>query len=468
MFKNFLQRVIQNAGDVPVDISAPKQALLLMLFLLASLLPVSLNFATEPNSARCKYSVRDVGFVNVHSFGWRLTLAKPPELSKTEFEQWDAKIAVALQRTNVHHLWVAPDSQVFSDLRSQLRSRNTPAETIGGILSSSNDEHFVFCTTKDGKSELEPMIRQAEQLANSPFRQKILEACCDSLCTVILIESASQEKNAAARKLLTAAINKLDKQMWMLEKPTEKAPGALVLTIAEQESESWFCRSIGLGSTADPTFAIAYGQGRILGDLIPLDQASVDKLVGTASICGGDCECELDKDWLYGRQFVHRWPKDLERRAEKSLNFDPHAAYVKSEVASIVRKTRTNPNAKRIDLGPGLIIHDLDDLETKADLARQNTTGTPEAISKNPRDQSDTTRNSKPSDRHAPSTQAESRDSSEIADQPAAPNQTSNRHSDQAELHEPAGNGFRAPVVILVLLALVFGGVIFWSLMRAA
>ena len=64
---------------------------------------------------------------------------------------------------------------------------------------------------------------------------------------------------------------------------------------------------------------------------------------------------------------IHRWSLELERKTESSLNFDPHAAYVQSEVATIVRKARDDAvESKRIDLGPGLIIHDLEAMENQS------------------------------------------------------------------------------------------------------
>ena len=88
--------------------------------------------------------------------------------------------------------------------------------------------------------------------------------------------------------------------------------------------------------------------------------------LGEPQFAEGDCECDLDRDWLYGHQMVHRWTTNLENQALSTLNFDPFAAYVKSEVAAIVRKAgRESSPGDAIDLGPGLIIHDLDAIESK-------------------------------------------------------------------------------------------------------
>lgn len=318
-------------------------------------------------STLCKYSVRDVGFVEVHSFGWQLTLAKPDGISESEFVELDKQIHSVLEKTNVSHLWVSLDSQSFQNQIASVKNPAQNAAEITGILSNTKDQCHVFSDWDLTRENRSRTLQALELLVGDPIRNQILNGCSRSLCVVVLIEGNDVGANARAGKLLTATTQKLEKQMWLLEKPTESPPQSLLISVDQTAEATWLKRTLGLPDPNQPCFGIFYGQGRRLGEWIPLKDATVDKLVGRASICGGDCECDLDRDWLYGHQFIHRWEKSLERQAEETLNFDPHAAYVKSEVATIVRKAGRNAgNTPSINLGPGLIIHDLEPLESNS------------------------------------------------------------------------------------------------------
>ena len=120
-----------------------------------------------------------------------------------------------------------------------------------------------------------------------------------------------------------------------------------------------------------PVVVVLYGQGVVLGEPIEADDQLQEKLVARASICGRDCECDLDKEWLYGQQILHRWTLAHERAAETSLDFDPHSSLVQAEVTQILQKSNPQGGAVGIDpaatLGGGLVIHDLDELEAPAE-----------------------------------------------------------------------------------------------------
>ena len=325
--------------------------------------------ATEPpvSSFRCKYSVRDVGFVDVHAFGWQLTLAKPKQMDREAFQELDSKVRRVLLRSNVSHLWIPSDSDEFQARMTEAGTGGQVASAGAAILSHSAGESFLV-SQWDHVSELnESWVNSLSDLVDSDLREELLRACSESLCSILLFETDDADQNLAGNRILQSAIKKLSGQMWMLEKPTEKPPRFFVLSRSAQAQEKWLTLTLGAGRIREPSFAIVYGQGRRLGGMMPLSQSTPEKLVGRASICGGDCECDLDRDFLYGHQLAHRWSLEMERVTESTLNFDPHAAYVKSEIATIVRKAgRAASDSRRLELGPGLIIHDLEPIDGKS------------------------------------------------------------------------------------------------------
>lgn len=313
---------------------------------------------------KCKYSVRDVAFVNVHGKVWQLELIKPKAVDAAEFDKWNDILRNKLQRSNVGHVWLPADSREAQ--KWQKRPNSTHDSHPMMRLCGPNATVIPF-TVEPSNSSFE---QQVDLLLDSPARRKILDNLVRALCVVVLVESGNSLEDVNAANAATAAIDKLKRQMWTLEKPTDLGPVLVTIPASQKNEESWLLRSLGFEETNMPAVAIVYGQGRRLGEILTAENITVEKIVGRASICGQNCECDLDRNWLYGQQMIHVWPKRLERAAERSLDFDPNAALVMAEVAQILQKNSAGVAAdRRVDLGGGLVIHDLDSIEPSADTA---------------------------------------------------------------------------------------------------
>lgn len=332
-----------------------------ILMLLVACLGSSLFTTCDRLPARCKYSVRDVAFVNVHGKTWQLQLIKPKNIEAEEFRDWNRGLKSKLENSNLGFIW----HQEESEAGQRLIAQTNPAD-----LASIRNRKLPLCAI--GHTGVEPMSITMDQnlsfsdnlenVINSPARSKTLEHVVESLCVFVVVESGNPEADRHALQTVKGSIDQVNKQLWTLEKPANQGP-AFVSVNSLDKHEQVFLQSIGISSqVASPTVAVIYGQGRRLGGLITGKELTIEKLVGRASICGQDCECELNRDWLYAAQMIHDWPKEQERLAEASLNFDPHSAFVIAEVAQILRKTGGNPiDEDTIDLGGGLIIHSFDD-----------------------------------------------------------------------------------------------------------
>ncbi len=319
-------------------------------------------FATTPRAGTlrlnvpCKYSVRDVAFVNVHGRSWQLNLIKNSNIQQSDFEKWNESLRIKLADSNVGFVWHDSDS----DRATQLVGRS-----VAGKTSISNDLPMMFLSGPQGvtlplavESNL-PFEQQIDLLVDSPARKKILNQLVDSLCVVLLIESGGQA-DSKAMTAAKSAIAQVNNQMWTLEKPTDKGPALETVSVEDVKNEKWLLSSLGVDVDALPAVVIIYGQGRRLGEVLIEDNITSNKIVGRASICGHDCECDLNRQWLYGQQMIHGWTKNHERMAEKSLSFDPNSAFVIAEVAQIIRKNSTKHSLdERVNLGGGLVIHDL-------------------------------------------------------------------------------------------------------------
>ena len=66
---------------------------------------------------RCKYSVRDVAFVNVHGKSWQLRLVKPVGVTPERFEKWNVALRNQLADSNVGYAWYDAESDIGKQIQ---------------------------------------------------------------------------------------------------------------------------------------------------------------------------------------------------------------------------------------------------------------------------------------------------------------------------------------------------------------
>ena len=321
-----------------------------------------------PTSLPCKYSVRDVAFVNIHQQPWQLQLLKPTSKASGQLELWDTSIARSLERTNIDYTWVDTDSPQGKLICQRVKDANQNVDTgIVAVMSHPSNETNVLKIWDPLKIEVE-----INELVESPTRQLVLNNVSECLCQFLLIKSGNPKSDLLAQQAVQQARDAINKQMWSYEKAPDLGPMLCELKPEDREREAWLLQSIGLSADdlKQPVVVVLYGQGISLGEPLTGTDQLKEKLIARASICGRNCECDLDKQWLYGKQFLHRWTLANEQAAESSLDFDPHSTLVQAEVQQIIQKAQTAGNSvgtePPVQLGGGLIIHDLDALNSSA------------------------------------------------------------------------------------------------------
>ncbi|MEM7453233.1 MAG: hypothetical protein AAF456_02650 [Planctomycetota bacterium] len=294
----------------------------------------------------CKYSVRDVAFVDLNPYQWQLHF----QASSSPTEEQKNMLRDRLDRSNVSYLW-------SDDREGQDSTEANPGEGSMPLISLRRGDLTTDISADFSDDDSLDQILDA--LLISDKRTEILSTCCDSLCVMVLVESGDAERDSHAAAAAAEAVTRIENSMWTLEKPTEK--GAALIVVSDLEAEKWLLHSLQIDQDALPAVAIVFGRGVRLGDVMTDELITPDRLSALAAICGRDCECDLDPDWLYGPSLVHVWNLDNERSAENSLTFDPNSALVIAEVSQILNKNarRGSGVPPELDLGSGLVIHDL-------------------------------------------------------------------------------------------------------------
>ena len=331
---------------------------------LAPVLAAMLGATVNP-AWGCRYSVRDVAFVNVHGAPWQLHLVPPPSSIDDASElpgqpaQWRQVVAERLADSNIQHTWFDATTPEGSNVLS-LFDQVHPAKPCMALV---NGEGMVT------RLDLLPdgLAATIDALVDSPVRSQILDAVAAALCAIVVVENKDPERVAEIQEIVQVAARQVHDQMWMLEKPTRHGPVVINVPYDKQTQEKWLLKSLGIDDLHDrPAVAIVFGQGRRLGPVLYDEEIQTATIVARASLCGRDCECDLDRRWLYRSQIIHRWPDERQRMAEENLDFDPYSALVLAEVNQIIQTNRQVGSGKVVDLGPGLRIHDLAQVEATA------------------------------------------------------------------------------------------------------
>jgi hypothetical protein len=190
------------------------------------------------------------------------------------------------------------------------------------------------------RSLVETVSSSLESVLNSPTRRQILEKAADCYGVVLLMEGPQQDRNAAAREAVSAAISYVSSQLEYLPKPIARGPQMVVLDHASLAREEMLLWTFGLKpqDVNEPCAAIFYGRGRWIGPLFRGEMLTDENLLRVLPVIGADCECGLDHRWLQGTMLPARWDESLQQKVAASLGFDPESPMVKMEMVSIIRR----------------------------------------------------------------------------------------------------------------------------------
>ena len=320
------------------------------------------SLSTASVTVACKYSVRDLAFVDIHDSEWVLMAVQSPDTSKPQSDEWHTTITGALENTNVRCQWLAPTSSDAATVRQLFTDHSQPL-----LLAVRGPDGVTTPLWPKHLKAQEPSAAVAMQsalshLIESPSRDEVLNETVTALCVLLIVDGSdtSDARRESIHRTVRTAADQVATRSWALDKATQRGPQVVVVSAEERARERWLLWSIGLDANAtDSAVAVIYGAGRCLGETVYGDEIDEERLVRLASVCGRDCECDLDRRWLYGRQMLLRWGERRAILAESHLDFDPQSAMVIAETNAILsRATARRPRASDLP-SPGLIIHDL-------------------------------------------------------------------------------------------------------------
>lgn len=273
---------------------------------------------------RCRFTVRDIGFVNLSGPLYTLRHAGTheqrlgPELTAL-LEGWalDGNVAVGtredqdagggwwLEREGLAPLLLREDAERSGD-------RRPDAAEARSVLQSA---------------------------LHSPLRDEVLARCLGSFAIMLLVEGTDSAANEAAREELADVRGALRGVQDQLPRPIRRPLEELILPRAKGEAERVLLWSLGLGSDETrPAVCVLYGRGKLAGRVMVGKQITGQELLAQLYLVGESCECDTPRDWVNEPTIPMAWTERQRVRAASELGFDPESPMVRAEVVRILER----------------------------------------------------------------------------------------------------------------------------------
>jgi len=285
----------------------------------------------------CRYSVRDVGFVDITSMPYRLY-----GYVKNDTPQ----DAMAIIKQVSYAALV--DSNVEAEIINVDQQRDHPAMGYVHLWKMTSFPGAILVSPKGRSLELpisdsNGLFKEAVWSAfnasiSSPKREEILEKTVRAYCVVLLIEGKDVAGNKRTQEHVAGAIAEIAKTMSQMVKPVEEPPCLVVIPRKSLSQEKVLLWSLGLegNEISEPHAAVIYGRGRHIGPLLKGEEITRGNMLNILSVVGSACECGLDRKWVLGTMLPVRWGSELQSEATKYLGFDAESPMVKTEISQIL------------------------------------------------------------------------------------------------------------------------------------
>ncbi len=278
--------------------------------------------ATGPEAPRCRYTVRDVGFVDLGDPGYRLLIPDHAE----DAEQLARLGRVLFLDGNVDLERIPeeghPDAWRF-------RKTNQPllVSPTGTTLPLSSKEGV-------DKTALLGSVLKSES------RRALTRACLDQLCSVLLVHGSDDAANRRANEACRKAIEEIEDVFDLMPKDVGKPPEILIVEAGNGARERTLLWSLDvpLGDRSQPSVAILFGRVRRMGTTLHGDAITQSAVRARMDWIGQSCECELDRTQMRGHRTPLEWGGTEQALAAQRLGFDPEDPLVKAEITAILAR----------------------------------------------------------------------------------------------------------------------------------
>ncbi|MAF11289.1 hypothetical protein CMK11_12630 [Candidatus Poribacteria bacterium] len=311
----------------------------------------SLLFVTAGVAWACKYSVRDVAFVDILPQPYHAYIHVNAETSPEARAEIASAAAAVFLDANVTGEVVDLDAHAN---HPSAREVSRPAPRI--VLESPDGRVMSLPIGRGADPSADEVWAAIEAVATSRARRQVRRRMFDAHSVILVVEGAAADANRRAARIAQEATTRVEGGMDALPKPIAKPPHTVVIPADRAAEEAVLLWSLGVvRAHDDDAYVVAlFGRMRRLGDVLTVPGATEDALYKMLDLVGQDCECTLDRSWMQGMMLPHYWDTQDEARALDSLAFDPGNPLVIAEVSRIVNRPSILTDAPTDSVGGSL------------------------------------------------------------------------------------------------------------------
>lgn len=299
----------------------------------------------------CRYSVRDVGFVELQPKPYRLIYFYDPESApqKSALESVKSAATAIFLDANVRLDPAEFNDSAYTDYWNRLTDPK-PALPFGLLVDPEDRTLSIPYPPENPESSQDTLKERAwswvESIVKSPGRDKILALAPVAYAVTLLVEGDDPQPTEKARQSITTAILEISEFIPSMPKPVDTPPKLSVISAKQREAEKILLWSLGMEwkATSDPQVATIMGKGRRIGPSLPGPLITATRLREILSVIGQDCECELDRSWMQGPMIPAVYGREFRQEAYVQLGFDPENPSVKSEISRIISRGPNSQN----------------------------------------------------------------------------------------------------------------------------
>lgn len=294
----------------------------------------------------CRYSVREVGFVDLDEAPYHFYLY-PGNASEDAVARVKRAAYTAFIDAHVIIHEVGPDTKTEADYVKRHHLESFPA----GVLVAPEGQSLPVDFPADALEDDDALLDILHPLVQSPKREELAEKVVGPFCTLLLIHGDDAKLNVTTKAKIEAAIEELTDNMDQLEKGTEVPPQLVELTAAERNAEIPLLWSLGLEpkDLGQPRVAVLFGRARRMGSILRADRVSQESLMEVLTLIGASCECGLDRKWMQGPMLLLEWDNTDQAELAKHLGFDPESPLVKTEISQIIAQGMAQGTTNKMD-----------------------------------------------------------------------------------------------------------------------
>ena len=297
------------------------------------------------NTFACRYTVREIGFSDIGSMPYIIYVYTKSDMSENDNSTIKKLSFALLYETNVK-LEIVNIDEVKDSITLYYLDKYNIQSFPSALLVYPEGGAMICPFSYPGRSFDESVWLLLENLVSSSIRKSIIDQLLRSYCVVLVVEGKNPTKNQNAMREAKGAIREISGTLNQMPKVVSSPPALLVIPYEKTYEERVLLMSLGIKEeeTNEPSVAVIYGRGRIIGPVLQGEQITKRKLFNLLTVVGADCECGLDQSWILGRMIPLRWESSVQSELVKYLGFDVENPLVKSEMSQILSVKPTPDN----------------------------------------------------------------------------------------------------------------------------